>query len=205
MKILDSYISKLPSYARETDIFYLRPLQSFSADPSAPWYAKAPIGRDTLRKKVKEMCLNAGVKGNKTNHSLRATGATQLYESGVPEKVIQERTGHRSLEALRVYERSNDTQHKVASSVLCASSVKQAKKSIQKSSQQSSMATQRTNSSGFSFSNLYGCTININAASVPTTSNTTSISSQSDALTTVENTEMEFDNIIASLMDSEFH
>ena len=150
------------------------------------------------------MCLNAGVKGNKTNHSLRATGATQLYESGVPEKVIQERTGHRSLEALRVYEHSNDTQHKVASSVLCASSVKQAKKSIQKSTQQSSVATKRTlsNSSGFSFSNLYGCTININAASVPTT---TSISSQSDALTTAENTEMEFDKIIASLIDSEFH
>ena len=111
------------------------------------------------------------------------------------------------MEALRVYERSNDTQHKVASSVLCASSVKQAKKSIQKSTQQSGVATKRTNSSGFSFSNLYGCTININAASVPTTSNTTSISSQSDALdlTTVENTEMEFDKIIASLMDSEFH
>ena len=83
------------------------------------------------------MCSNAGVEGNKTNHSLRAIGATQLYESGVPEKVIQERTGHRSLEALRVDERSNDTQHKVASSVLCASSVKQAKKkSMQKSTQQ---------------------------------------------------------------------
>ena len=27
VKILDSYIGKLPSYARETDIFYLRPLQ----------------------------------------------------------------------------------------------------------------------------------------------------------------------------------
>ena len=29
---------------------------------------------------------------------------TQMYDCGVPEKIIQERTGHRSLEALRMYE-----------------------------------------------------------------------------------------------------
>ena len=62
--------------------------------------------------------MNAEVEGNKTNHSLRATGAIQLYESGVPEKVIQEQTGNRSLEALRIYEHSKDTQDKVASMCL---------------------------------------------------------------------------------------
>ena len=35
-----------------------------------------------------------------TNHSMCATSATEMYETGVPEKAIQERTGHRSLEAL---------------------------------------------------------------------------------------------------------
>ena len=50
------------------------------------------------------MCRQAGICGNKTNHSLRATGATQMYNSGVLEKIIQERTGHWSLEALRMYE-----------------------------------------------------------------------------------------------------
>jgi integrase len=35
-----------------------------------------------------------------TNHSLRATGATRLFEANVPEKLIQERTGHRSIDAL---------------------------------------------------------------------------------------------------------
>ena len=39
-----------------------------------------------------------GILGNKTNHSLRAYSATKLYNAGVPEKVIQDRTGHRSLE-----------------------------------------------------------------------------------------------------------
>ena len=56
-----------------------------------------------------------------TNHSLRATSATHMYRSGVPEKVIQERTGHRSLEALQIYERS-DSQHQAVSNILSSSS-----------------------------------------------------------------------------------
>ena len=72
-----------------------------------------------------DMCLKAGVEGKKTNHSLRATSATQMYQSGVyqsgvPEKVIQERTGHRSLKALRCYKRTNEAQHQAVSSVLAA-------------------------------------------------------------------------------------
>ena len=58
---------------------------------------------------VKDICADAGVKGNKSNHSLRATGATELYQAGVPEKVIQERTGHLSLTGLRQYERTSGT------------------------------------------------------------------------------------------------
>ena len=73
------------------DLFYVRPLQSIPPDPTAPWYAADPVGRDTLCKKLQIMYREAGVEGNKSNHSLRATGATQLYESGVPEKLIQER------------------------------------------------------------------------------------------------------------------
>ena len=36
-----------------------------------------------------------------TNHSLRATAATRMFASGIPEKVVGEVTGHRSLKALR--------------------------------------------------------------------------------------------------------
>ena len=56
---------------------------------------------------VKDICADASVKGNKSNHSLRATGATELYHAGVPEKVIQERTGHLSLTGLRQYEHTS--------------------------------------------------------------------------------------------------
>ena len=33
-----------------------------------------------------------------------------MYNSGIPEKTIQSRTGHKSIEALRVYERPNKKQ-----------------------------------------------------------------------------------------------
>ena len=42
--------------------------------------------------------------GNFTNHYLRTYGATTLFQSGISEKFIQQRTGHRSIDALRQYE-----------------------------------------------------------------------------------------------------
>ena len=92
--LLDLYISKLPNKAVENDIFYACLLESVPIIPSAPWYTATSVGKHTLNDKVKKMCLTAGVQGNKTNHSLRATRAAQMYESGVQEKIIQERTGH---------------------------------------------------------------------------------------------------------------
>ena len=69
---------------------------------------------------VKDICADAAIGGKKSNHSLRATGATELYQAGVPEKVIQERTGHLSLAGLRQYERTSEKQHESVSQVLAA-------------------------------------------------------------------------------------
>ena len=70
------------------------------------------------------MCEKAKTNGNKTNHSLRASSETFLFDSGVPEKIIQERTGHRSLEPLRTYERTTEHQHKAVSTPLSVGSSK---------------------------------------------------------------------------------
>ena len=43
---------------------------------------------------LKDMCFEAGIAGHKTNHSLRVTGASELFQAGVLEKIIKERTGH---------------------------------------------------------------------------------------------------------------
>ena len=91
--------------AKEKDLFYVHPIDKLNKKPSlerSVWYYSIPIGRNKLSQMVSEMCKLANFSGHKTNHSLRATGATELYKAEVPEKIIQERTGHCSLECLRM-------------------------------------------------------------------------------------------------------
>ena len=120
--ILDLYISKLPSTILESkSLFYLRPLQNVPSDQAAPWYTTTPVGKNTLALMIRNMCHDIGISGKKTNHSLRATSVTKMFQAQVPEKIIQERTGHRSLAALRMYERTTEEQHKAASTILSSS------------------------------------------------------------------------------------
>ena len=72
-------MSKLPKYAIEQDVLYLRPKATVPADPDSPWYDEAPVGKNSLSVMVKEMCAEAGIDG-KTNHSLRATGASTMFQ-----------------------------------------------------------------------------------------------------------------------------
>ena len=104
------YISKMPTKAKESDYFYLRPLEYTPSDPSAPWFYDSPVGEHKLGGMVKDMFTEIGISG-KSNHSLRVTGASVLFQANVPEKIIQERTGHRSIKALRLYACTTGEQH----------------------------------------------------------------------------------------------
>ena len=84
-----------------------------------PWYVAVPIGKNVLAKMVSTMCDEAGISGKKTNHSLRVSGATSLFDAGVPER---QRTGHRSIEGLRIYERITDEQEMAVSKLLTGES-----------------------------------------------------------------------------------
>ena len=132
VQILDLYLSKLPTEAIQADNFYVRPLQSVPKIASKPWFSAVPVGRNTLTSMFREMCAEAGVQGHKTNHSLRATGASELFAAGVPERIIQERTGHRSLKALRTYERTSAKQHQAVSEILGSRTLLQYEEAIHK-------------------------------------------------------------------------
>ena len=67
---------------------------------------------------MKRLCEQAGIKGYKTNHSLRVTAATRLFQSGMDEQLIMERTGHRSTDGVRAYKRSSLQQQALVSRVL---------------------------------------------------------------------------------------
>ena len=155
---LDLYLSKLPRDAIDRYIFYLCPLPAVPAKPAAPWFQSVPIGRNQLATMVPSMCSKAGIAGQKTNHSLRATAATDLYHANIPEKLIQERTGHKSVQALRVYQHTTDDQQKAVSEVL-ASTIKQsslqAKDSHNYQPHVQSVCWQQP------IVNIQGCTVNI--------------------------------------------
>ena len=69
------------------------------------WFTSNPVGYNTLEGVVKKLCHDAGIEGNFTNHSLRATTATRGLAKGIPDKLIMERTGHRDVRSLQQYQR----------------------------------------------------------------------------------------------------
>ena len=119
--MLDLYFEKLPPEAFTMDKFYYKPCSQPPKDSWSPWFTTNPIGKNTLANMVKVMSKDADIKEHKTNHSLRATGAAAMYQAGLPEKAIQERTCHMSITGLCHYERTNTEQQKAISKVLASS------------------------------------------------------------------------------------
>lgn len=93
VRIFKKYMKVCPTDRRD-DSFYLTPLQR---PTEKMWYSRQPVGVNQLGKHTADMCKEAGLEGFFTNHSWRATAATRMYQSGVDEQLIMERTGHTSV------------------------------------------------------------------------------------------------------------
>ena len=129
--LLDMYLKRLPEGAIQKDWFYCKPLDNFRKDKDGPWYCVQPRGKHFLNNMVKSMFSEANIAGDFTNHSLRATGATELFQSETPEKVIQDITGHRSVSTLHQYERVGDVQKKAACNILTGATAQSYPKEIE--------------------------------------------------------------------------
>lgn len=117
MRLFRLYQSKCP-ISCPSDSFYLRP-------PKNPtdhcWYAPRAIGHHTFDTTVSRICRAAGIKGFKTNHSLRVTTATRLFQAGVDEQLIMGRTGHHSTDGIRTYKCTSAEQQEANSDILSRS------------------------------------------------------------------------------------
>ena len=67
----------------DQDIFD-RPFAQIPTDGSSPWYLSVAVGKNPLSKMMKTMCEEPGISGNKTNRSLRAYAASELFNTGIP-------------------------------------------------------------------------------------------------------------------------
>ena len=60
----------------------------------------------------------SGIRVHYTNHSVRATAITRMFNSRVEKKIIAEISGHKSTKALRMYEQPLEQQMKQVTSVI---------------------------------------------------------------------------------------
>ena len=104
------------------------------------------------------MCEEAGIFEHKTNHSLRATGASVMFNAVVPDKLICDITGHRST-ALQLYECPTVQQKQAVSKVLVQCTQNFIKTKLDKENSCNTLTENPT--PGFTFSTLSNCNINI--------------------------------------------
>ena len=111
--VVQKYVGLMPP-GTSCKKFHLRPKKN--PLPSV-WYCDQSYGMNKVKSTVKEICKQAGFVGKFTNHSLRATCATRMYHSNIPEQIIKETTGHRS-ECVRSYKRTSEELKQVASNTV---------------------------------------------------------------------------------------
>ena len=114
VNIFYKYYCHLP-LKRKCSALYLRPKKVFNKGDV--WFQDSPIRINKLQNTIKNIIKEAALLGNYTNHSLRSTATTRLYQGGVEEQVICELTGHRSL-AVRSYKHTHNLQKECASQIL---------------------------------------------------------------------------------------
>ena len=67
------------------------------------WYKNSPMGEKLLGAIVKTMCVAAGIPGKKTNHSIRKTMCTNLFQAGVNPILIAQLAGHKNVASVNNY------------------------------------------------------------------------------------------------------
>jgi hypothetical protein len=67
---------------------------------------------------MKDIAELGSLDGNYTNHSGKRTCATSLYDANIDEQEIMDRTGHRSIAAVRKYKRQTENVRKRTSAAL---------------------------------------------------------------------------------------
>ncbi len=104
--LYDKYVSLLPPDPK------CNALNKYELPPGKvtahTWYQDCPLGVNAVSKVVNTLMTRAGIPGRFTNHSLCVIAATRMFNAGVEEQVVKERTGHKS-DAVRVYKCTSDT------------------------------------------------------------------------------------------------
>ena len=104
--LYDKYVSLLPPDPKCNTLYkYELPPGKVTAHT---WYQDRPLGVNAVAKVVNTLMTRAGIPGRFTNHSLRMTPATRMFNAGVEEQVVKERMGHKS-DTIHAYKHTSDS------------------------------------------------------------------------------------------------
>ena len=82
------------------------------------WYKAAPLGKNSLGVLLRKITSDANLKGKFSNHSVRKTGITNLLHAGVAPNLVQQMSGHKSLDSLKNYATASANQQKMMADIL---------------------------------------------------------------------------------------
>ena len=104
-----SFVKYLSVLHPDCDYFWQRPkpIEQKTVDI---WFDKAPLGKNTLGDKMKNLSKQLNLNKLYTNHSLRATTITLLDNKGFEARHIMSISGHKTESSIRSYSRADDTQ-----------------------------------------------------------------------------------------------
>ena len=113
--LLRLYLSKL----HPDCIWLFQQCRSQAAD-ERQWYKNEPLGVNSLGSMMKTIGEAAGLSRQYTNHCVRATTVTVLFNAGVAVQNIQSHTGHRSLLGLQPYKETRQLKKSETKQSFCS-------------------------------------------------------------------------------------
>ena len=119
VKLYNLYMSKRPAKLEgSTDAFWLTINPNFKRSANAKWYSDCPMGENRLANIMSRAARHAGLDATKwiTNHSVRRTMCSQLYQAEIAPLTITGLSGHKSVNSLMPYigEASDKKQRKMS-------------------------------------------------------------------------------------------
>ena len=112
--MVEKYLGLCPKSYHKKPNFYL---QSLRSPTPKQWYGREVMGANKIKEVVKDLLSSAEIDGYFTNHSLRRSGGTRLFQAGVDRKLVKEVTGHRS-DAVDCYQITSEEQREKLSTII---------------------------------------------------------------------------------------
>ena len=119
VQIFTFFLSKLNP---DCDRLFQYPLNSFLVS-SNTWYAKKPMGKNTLAQMMPRISEKSGLSKTYTCHSVRASCVSILFQAGVSAEKIISITRHKNTSSLKHYISGMSTDQKQQCSSILSSSI----------------------------------------------------------------------------------